>query len=69
MDSNIISTNTKKLLFHNKFNKAGLISYKAAGEAGGAIGVHMKSLLFVLVKSHNLEFSAELILTGFEITR
>ena len=30
--------------------------------AGGAIGEHMKSLLLVLVKSHNLVFSVEDIL-------
>src|SRR3954470_14926666 len=45
-----------------RFNKAGLISYKVASGAGGAIGVLRKSLLFVLVKSHNLVFSAEFIL-------
>src|SRR6266567_5754361 len=33
-----------------RFNKAGLISWKSASGARGAIGVHMKSLLLVLVK-------------------
>ena len=32
-------------------------------EAGGAIGVHIKSSLFVLLKSQNLVFSAEPIST------
>ena len=45
-----------------KLNKAGLISKNSALEVGGAIGVHMKSLLFVLGKSHNLVFSGVLIL-------
>jgi hypothetical protein len=36
--------------------------------AGGAIGVQMKSLLFVLVKSHNLVFSGLLILAKLKQT-
>src|SRR5215212_11652686 len=45
-----------------KFSKAGLISKNFAVVAGGAIGVHKKSLLFVVVKSHNLVFSGAFIL-------
>ena len=40
-----------------RFSKEGLISKKAASGAGGAMGVQIKSLLLVLVKSHNLVFS------------
>jgi hypothetical protein len=48
--------------FTTRFNKAGLISYKFASGADGAIGVQVKSLLFVLVKTHNLVFSGVFIL-------
>jgi hypothetical protein len=61
VSSSIINTKTRKMLIITRFNKAGLISWKAASGAGGEIGVQMKSLLFVLVKSHNLVFSGLLI--------
>jgi hypothetical protein len=57
MSCSIISTNTRKLLFHNKIQQSRFNLIKIALGAGGAIGVQMKSLLFVLVKSHNLVFS------------
>ena len=43
-------------------SKVGLISKNFAVVAGGAMGVHKKSLLFVVVKSHNLAFSGLAIL-------
>ena len=46
-----------------RFNRAGFISENTAVEVGGAIGVHIKSSLFMLVKSNNLVFSAEPIFT------
>src|SRR5215216_4513321 len=40
-----------------RLSKAGFISKKVSSDIGGAIGVLIKSLLLVLVKSHNLVFS------------
>jgi hypothetical protein len=40
----------------------GHIPFKFAAGAGGTIGVQIKSLLFMLVKSHNLVFSGVAIL-------
>jgi hypothetical protein len=45
------------LLFHNKVQQSRLNLIKFAAGAGGAIGLQIKSLLFMLVKSHNLVFS------------
>ena len=52
--------------FITKVNRAGLISKKSTLEADGAIGVQIKSLLLVLVKSHNLVFSGLLILASLK---
>src|SRR5215213_7732065 len=52
-----------------RFSKAGLISKNSAVVAGGAIGVHRKSLLFAFVKSHNLVFSGVFILATVNKTK
>jgi hypothetical protein len=62
MSCSIISTSTKKLLFHNNVQQSRLNLIKFAAGAGGAIAVQIKSLLLVLVKSHNLVFSEVAIL-------
>ena len=49
--------------FITRFSKEGLISYEGAKVAGGAIGVQIKSLMLGLVKSQNLVFSVEPIVT------
>src|SRR5215216_2014812 len=52
-----------------RLNIAGFISKKVFSATGGAIGVLIKSLLLVLVKSHNLVFSRVVIFLGFQIRK
>src|SRR5215216_7024672 len=48
-----------------RLSKAGFVSKKVSSAIGGVIGVLIKSLLLVLVKSHNLVFSRVVIFCFF----
>ena len=56
MGSRIFTRKARELIFLTRFHKAALIS-KDSASVRGAIGVLRKSLLLVLVKSHNLVLS------------
>src|SRR4051812_16550945 len=65
MGSSINRTSTRKLLSHHKIQQSRLNFIKGSIRSRWSNRVLRKSLLFVLLKSHNLVFLAEFILANW----